>query len=404
MECGQPPSSTQNGIFEKLNKNQEKPMSTAASITVAGAGFAAITGVRELRKQLPDAEITLVAPRPEFVYLPSLIWVPYGLRKGEDLVFDILPLLKKLKVKYVQGSVSGVSEDGRTLQTTAGEIENDALLIATGSRYIKKLPGIENVITICEGVAAAEKMRDRLQAMDGGTIAMGFGGNPKEPSAMRGGPMFELLFGLETWLNQQGIREKFRLVFFTPAPQPGKRLGEKAVVKLLEELKKRGIETHLGNKLKSFENNVVQTEGGEIPADLILFMPGMTGPAWMQGTPLPASPGGMIQADAMARVEGMERVYVAGDAGSFPGPDWMPKQAHMADLQATSAAKNIALNLAGKPAADKFKVELLCIIDSLDKGMLVYRGEKRGFALPSMRSLHWAKRYFEKTYLRHFRI
>jgi sulfide:quinone oxidoreductase len=378
-------------------------MNTAARITVAGAGFAAITGARELRKQLPGAKITLVAPRPEFVYLPSLIWVPYGLRKGEDLRYDILPLLAKLDVEYVQAGVTGISGDGRTLQTDAGEFGNDALLIATGGRYIRKLPGIENVITICEGVEAAEKMGERLRAMDGGTIAMGFGGNPKEPSAMRGGPMFELLFGLDTWLNQQGVRDGVRLVFFTPAPQPGKRLGEKAVSKLLEEMKKRGIETHLGHKLQSFENNVVKTEGGEIPADLILFMPGMTGPAWMQGTPLPVSPGGMIQADALCRVEGMDRVYVAGDAGSFPGPEWMPKQAHMADLQAVAAAKNIALNLAGKPASEKFKVELLCIIDSLDKGMLVYRGEKRSMALPSMRPLHWAKRYFEKSYLRHFR-
>jgi sulfide:quinone oxidoreductase len=111
----------------------------------------------------------------------------------------------------------------------------------------------------------------------------------------------------------------------------------------------------------------------------------------------------MITADAMTQVEGMEQVYVAGDAGSFPGPEWMPKQAHMADLQATAAVKNIALNLAGKPASEKFKVELLCIIDTLDKGMLVYRGEKRSMALPSMRPLHWAKRYFEKSYLRHFK-
>ena len=40
--------------------------------------------------------------------------------------------------------------------------------------------------------------------MTGGTIAFGFAGNPKEPSAMRGGPMFELLFGLDTWLRKQG--------------------------------------------------------------------------------------------------------------------------------------------------------------------------------------------------------
>jgi sulfide:quinone oxidoreductase len=215
--------------------------------------------------------------------------------------------------------------------------------------------------------------------------------------------MFELLFGLETWLRQQGTREKFKLVFFTPAPKPGKRLGEKAVANLLSEMAKRGIETHLGHKMVSFENHVVRTEGGEIPAGLILFMPGMTGPAWIQGAPLPVSPGGMIQADAMCQVSGMERVYVAGDAGSFPGPEWMPKQAHMADLQAVTAAKNMALNLDGKPASEKFKVELLCIIDSLDKGMLVYRGEKRSMALPAMRPLHWAKSYFEKSYLRHFK-
>jgi sulfide:quinone oxidoreductase len=375
----------------------------ATSITVAGAGFAAITGVRELRKALPDATITLVAPRPEFVYLPSLIWVPYGIRSGDDLRFDIRPLLNELRVDYKQAAVTGISGDGRTLHTDAGDLQNDALLIATGGRYIKKLPGIGNAITICEGIEAAERMGAALRSLDSGTIAMGFGGNPKEPSAMRGGPMFELLFGLDTWLRQQGTRDRFRLVFFTPAPRPGQRLGDRAVDKLLAEMARREIDTHLGHKMKSFENQVVATEGGEIPADLILFMPGMTGPAWIQGSPLPLSPGGMIQADAMARVNGMERVYVAGDAGSFPGPDWMPKQAHMADLQAAAAAKNIALNLAGREASEKFKVELLCIIDSLDKGILVYRGEKRSLALPSMAPLHWAKKYFEKVYLRHLR-
>ena len=372
-------------------------------ITIAGAGFAAITGARELRKRLPTAEITLVAPKPEFVYLPSLIWVPYGIRSGDDLRFDIRPLLKKLNISYRQAAVSGISGDGRMLETDGGSIENDALLIATGGRYIKKLPGIENAITICEGVEAAERMGAGMKSLDSGTIALGFGGNPKEPSAMRGGPMFELLFGLDTWLRKQGKRDRTRLVFFTPAPRPGVRLGEQAVEKMLGEMKKREIETHLGHKIKSFENHVVTTEGGEIPADMILFMPGLTGPAWMQGSPLPASPGGMIRADKMTAVEGMECVYVAGDAGSFPGPDWMPKQAHMANLQATAAAKNIALNLAGKPASEKFKVELLCIIDSLEKGMLIYRGEKRGMALPSMRPLHWAKRSFEKAYLRRFR-
>jgi len=375
-------------------------MTTPVKITVAGAGFAALTGLKELRKNLPDAELTLVAPKPEFIYLPSLIWVPYGLRKGDDLRFDIHPLLKKLKVNFVAGSVTGISDDGRILKTDTGDIENDALLITTGSRFIKKLPGIENAITICEGISAAESMGEKINSMSSGTIALGFGGNPKEPSAMRGGPMFELLLGLDTWLRKQGKRDKIKLVFFNPAPAPGKRLGEKAVKGLLSEMKKRGIETHLGHKIQSFENNIVKTEGGEIPADLILFMPGMTGPAWVKDSPVTLSAGGFLKADGMSQVADMERAYVAGDAGSYPGPDWMPKQAHMADLQAKAAAKNIALNLAGKPSTAKFKVELVCIVDTLDKGILVYRSESRSIVLPSMKIMHWAKSLFEKIYLR----
>ena len=375
-------------------------MIPSVKITVAGAGFAALTGIKELRKQLPDAELTLVAPKAEFIYLPSLIWVPFGMRSGDDLRFDIQPLLKRLNVSFVQGSVTGISDDGRVLKTDNGEVENDALLIATGGRFIKKLPGIENAITICEGIDAAESMGEKINAMSQGTIALGFGGNPKEPSAMRGGPMFEILFGLDSWLRKQGKRDKIKLVFFNPAPQPGKRLGEKAVKGLLAEMKKRGIDTHLGHKIKSFENNLVKTEGGEIAADLILFMPGMTGPAWVQGSPLPLSEGGFIKADRMAQVAGIERVYVAGDAGSYPGPDWMPKQAHMADLQAKAAVNNIKLNLAGKDASEQFKVELICIVDTLDKGILVYRDESRGVVLPAMTPMHWAKSIFEKVYLR----
>ena len=375
-------------------------MTSSVKITVAGAGFAALTGIKELRKQLPDAELTLVAPKAEFIYLPSLIWVPFGMRSGDDLRFEIQPLLKRLNVGFVQGSVTGISDDGRVLKTDNGEVENDALLIATGGRFIKKLPGIENAITICEGIDAAESMGEKINAMSQGTIALGFGGNPKEPSAMRGGPMFEILFGLDSWLREQGKRDKIKLVFFNPAPQPGKRLGEKAVKGLLAEMKKRGIDTHLGHKIQSFENNIVKTEGGEIAADLILFMPGMTGPAWVQGSPLPLSEGGFIKADRMAQVAGIERVYVAGDAGSYPGPDWMPKQAHMADLQAKAAVNNIKLNLAGKDASEQFKVELICIVDTLDKGILVYRDESRGVVLPAMTPMHWAKSIFEKVYLR----
>ena len=372
-------------------------------VTVVGSGFAALTAVKSLRALDQGLAITLVSPRAEFHYYPGSIWIPSGLREPSDLIIPLDNFFQRMQVDYRAAEATGLTHGGRTLITSAGEIENDGLIIATGGRFIKKLPGIEHAITPCEGIAATMQIRERLQRLQGGTIAIGFAGNPKEPSAMRGGPMFEFLFGIDRQLRDEGRRERFRLVFFTPAEKPGARLGPKAAGRLLAEMERRGIETHLGHKIEGFGENQVMTEGGNFDADLILFMPGMTVNLWFDQIPLLRSLGGLIQADAQCRVPGFERVYVAGDSGSFPGPDWMPKQAHMADLQAVAAADNLLAELAGRDPCAGFRVELLCIVDSNRSGMLVARTPKRNLVLPELRLLHWMKRMFEWWYLRKYR-
>jgi sulfide:quinone oxidoreductase len=372
-------------------------------VTIVGSGFAALTAIKTIRSKDKSTEITVVSPKAEFHYLPGSIWIPSGIREPDDLIILLEPFFRRMQVKHHIAEATGLSSDGRLLETTDGEIENDGLIIASGGRFIKKLPGIEHAITPCEGISATMRIRERLKALDGGVIAMGFSGNPKEPSAMRGGPMFEFLFGIDRQLRLEKRREKFKLVFFTPAENPGQRLGPKAVTGLIQEMKKRGIETHLGKKMVEFTSTSVITEGGSIAADLILFMPGMTGNQWFDNTQLPRSPGGLIKADAQCRVEGLSKVYVAGDSGSFPGPDWMPKQAHMADLQAAAAAKNLVAEFKGESPSETFKVELLCIVDSQTSGMLVARTEKKNIVMPNMTIFHWLKRFFEWWYLRQYR-
>ena len=132
-------------------------------------------------------------------------------------------------------------------------------------------------------------------------------------------------------------------------------------------------------------------------------MPGLTGQAWLDATPLPRSPGGFVQGDAHCRVPGFANTWVAGDGGSFPGPDWLPKQAHQADLQAEVAARNLLRELRGEAAEETFRSELVCIVDTLDRGMLVTRRGEGGRALPPLRAMHWAKAAFEKRYLRRYR-
>nr|VFK25041.1 MAG: sulfide:quinone oxidoreductase [Candidatus Kentron sp. MB] len=372
-------------------------------VTVIGSGFAALTAIRTLRAQDKNLAITVVAPRPEFIFLPSLIWIPSGLRAGEDLRVKLDSFFRRMNVTHHVGTALGLEDGGRKLHTDTGIVENDGLIIASGARYLKKLPGIEQALIPCEGISSTEAVRDRLKELSGGAIAFGFAGNPKEPAAVRGGPMFEFLFGIDNQLRREGRRDRFRLVFFNPMQDPGQRLGPKAVAGLKSAMTKRGIEMHLGHKMKGFEPGKVKTEGGDIEADLTLFLPGMTGLAWYADTDLPLSAGGFLQADAQCRIMGHERVYVAGDAGSYPVPDWLPKQAHMADLQAAAAAENLMAEFHGREPTATFRTELLCVIDDLKTGMLVARTPKRNVILPPMRAMHWSKGFFEKWYLRKYR-
>lgn len=372
-------------------------------ITVIGAGFGALSSVRMLRKRGFKGRLTVVAPRAELHYLPGTIWIPAGLRTREQLIVPLDNFFRRMQVEHVAAHVTGLSDDARSVHTSSGMLQTDGLIVASGGRFIRKLPGIEHALTPCEGIAVAEQIRDRLQSMQGGTIAVGFGANPNEQSAVRGGPMFEFLFGIDEQLRREGRRRRFQLVFFNPSPRPGNRLGDKAVDHLLKEMRRRDITAHLGHKMVRFEADKVVTEGGAFAADLILFMPGLTGPAWLDQSKLPRSPGGMVAADAHCKVAGFDKVYVVGDSGSFPGPDWMPKQAHMADLQAEAAAANLLAEMAGESARRGFKVELVCIIDALDKGTLVYRTEQRNVLLPPSRWMHLAKRGFERRYLSQYR-
>ncbi|SDF59502.1 FAD-dependent oxidoreductase [Rhodobacter capsulatus] len=373
-------------------------------IVILGSGFAALTAVRALRKRGVKAEITLISPRESLHYLPSAIWIPSGLREIEELQIPLAPFLARHKVRFLQTAVTTLDAGARSVTTLDGQvISGDHLIIATGARFLRKLPGIEHALIPCEGLAPAQAISKRFHALEGGIIAIGMATNPSEPGAIRGGPMFEYMFILDTLLRQQMRRDRFKLVFFSPSDRPGQRLGEKAVDGILAEMKRRGIETHLGHKMVRIEPDKVVTEAGEIPADLILFQPGMTGLSWFEGTDLPLSPGKMILADALCRVTGKPGVWVAGDAGSFPGPDWLPKQAHQADLQAQAIAANIAAIEKGQDPATPFLPELICIMDSLDSGMLVFRRGKINLTLPALKPLHWLKRLYERHYLRAFR-
>src|SRR6056297_4234509 len=375
-------------------------------ITVIGAGFGGLNAVRNIRKADREVGIDLVAPRPKFVFYPGTIWIPTQREDPDTHRVELDRFFNRMNVVYHEASAEGLSDDGRRLETSAGAIDNDGLIIATGVRFLDRPDGLENAFVPCKGIAEMTRLRKRLGALQNGTLAFGFAGNPEEASAIRGGPVFELLFGIETWLRRNGRRDDFRLVFFSSSEKPGRRLGDKAADRLIAEMNKRGIDTRLGVTPTRFETNRVVAENdgseNEFDSDLTVFMPGLTGAAWFDRTKLPRSTGRLLAADRYCRVSNSRRIYVVGDAGSHAGPAWLPKRGHTAENQAAAAARNLLDELAGRAPSKPFRAEMVYIVDMLDKAMLIVRSEKMTIASPPLRPLHWLKRAFEWNYKRRF--
>jgi sulfide:quinone oxidoreductase len=76
-------------------------------ITVIGSGFAGLTAVRTLRKKDKTAEITLISPKAELVYMPSLIWIPSGAAKKKDVVVPLDHFFQRLNAHHMPGTVIG---------------------------------------------------------------------------------------------------------------------------------------------------------------------------------------------------------------------------------------------------------------------------------------------------------
>jgi sulfide:quinone oxidoreductase len=368
-------------------------------VVVTGAGFGALRAVRELRRADRTLEITLIAPQPIFTYYPSLIWVPSGYRRPEELSVDVREFLQRMDADHLQARVTGVRDAGRTVDTDRGPVGNDGLILANGGRFLRRIPGIDNVVTLCQGGRSAQEIGRRLAELDGGRIALGFAGNPQHRPAMRGGPMFELAFCLDNQLRREGRRARFELTFFSPNPRPGQRLGDRAVAGLMRRLDRQDIRTHLGYRIQRFEPGRVVTDGGSVESDLTVFMPGMTGPDWLADSDLPVTESGHIEVDERARVPGLAHVWAVGDCAAFPGPSWQAKQAHAADVQASVAARNLSAELRGRAADRSVRHEIVCILDSLRDGVLVVRTDRRQVVLPPLRLAHWGKIALEKLFL-----
>ena len=366
-------------------------------VLVLGGGFAGVEAAIYLKKE--DLDVTLVSDRDYFYIYPTSIWIPTGEVTREDVSVPLDTLAMKHGFQLIIDPVTQVEAKSKKVTLQSGRVldEYTYIVVALGQDKIR-LKGMEHTLSICGKPEEATELYERLDTLiqkNEGKIAMGFGGNPKDTSAVRGGPAFEVLFNVDTYLKKKGVRDNFELTFFAPMEKPGQKMGEKALVMMDKMFKMTNISKKVGTKITHFEEDgICFADETKLESDLTMFISAGTGHHILKESGLPLSDAGFVITNEYNEIEGFDGIYAIGDSASLMGPEWRAKQGHVAEVMAKNVAYNI-FNHVQKIDSKQSYIEhlnILCVMDTGNGAAFVYRSDKGGKMVPMPIVGHWMKK------------
>ncbi|MDO9154403.1 MAG: FAD-dependent oxidoreductase [Paludibacter sp.] len=365
-------------------------------VLILGGGFAGVETAIHLQKS-KQFEVTLVSDREYLFIYPISIWIPVRTLSFENAKIPLEKIRKKHGFKLIIDKVTGIKASENQLQLETQTLNYDYLVVALGSGKMQP-KGIEHTTTICGKPEQTIELRERLDtliAKGSGKIAIGFGGNPKDKTAVRGGPAFELIFNIHHYLKKKGIRQHFELTMFAPMEEPGARMGKNAMKAVHKMFAAQNIQKQFGKKITEFvTDGVVFEDNSKLTSDLTMFIPAGAGLPLLKNTDLPLSEAGFVKINNYNQVVEFPNVFAIGDAAAYEGSEWTAKQGHIAEVMGSNAAHNILQIEKGLTKLKGYQehLNILCIMDMGNGAAFVYRDNKREIMIPMPVIGHWLKK------------
>ncbi len=386
-------------------------------VVVVGGNFAGFTAAIEIKRKLKDkAEVLLIDRNKDFLFIPSLIWVPTKRREIKDISVPRRAVLEKKGVQFVQTVAETIDPVKQIVYTKDGSYPYDELVIATGPKVNYDVaPGVREHAYYIGTPDGAMKTREKLEAFKKapGPIVIGA---TQQAGCM--GAAYEFLFNIEKWLREQDIRKKVDLYWITPETYlghfgiDGMPLGEK-MLKAFMKMFNIHYRTNVGiSEVKA--NEVILSTGEILPSSFTMLMPPFIGVDLIRNSPgLEAESNGFIEVLPSYRHKKFNNVWVAGLSVNvvppFEGGDipfGVPKTGYPSDETGKIVAENIARTANGKTKLIEKtwgKIAALCIMDAGKKEVLLISNhlfKPRTFALMLPNVIYdFGKIFLEKYFL-----
>ena len=298
---------------------------------MAGNGVGAIEAVLALRALAAEpVSIELLTPEDHFSYRPLAVVEPFGYPSPYRLP---LGRLERTRDVYHRPDALERVDAGAHRVTLAGggELEFDALVVATGALPERWLPG---ALTF-RGSEDVEDYRALLAELEAGTVERVLFAVP--PAASWTLPLYELALLTTAWIADHSVIGA-ELTVATPQREPMALFGPSAARVVRDLLGARGIRLLTGAQVASLSHQrATLADGTAVPADRVVTLPRLVG---NPPPGLPVDADGFVPIDEHGAVAGLRDVYAVGDVTAFP-----VKQGSVAAHQADAAAAAIAAGL-----------------------------------------------------------
>ncbi len=344
----------------------------ADRIVILGGGTGGTLTANRLRKELPDAAITVVDENDRHVYQPGLLFVPFGMADPDDIV---RPRGKQLHagIDYLSFGIEKVDIEAQRVHLTDGSVhEYDVLVVATGSRLVPEEtegllgPGWMDTVFTFYDLEGATALAEKLSTFEGGRVVVNVVDMPiKCPVA----PL-ELCFLADWYFTERGIRDRVELVYATPLdgaftkPTSSAQLGGMLAARDIELVTEfnTGEVDGAGGRLIGYDER-------EIPFDLAVVVPVHSGAAYVGDSPGLGDALDFVLTDPHTlQSEVAPNIFAIGDAANLPAS----KAGSVTHFEGEVLVANIKHLLAGEELDGSYDGHANCFIETgFHKAMLI---------------------------------
>lgn len=385
-------------------------------VLVLGANFGGLTAALAVRHELHgDVDVTVVSASDQFLFTPSLIWLPFGKRDRDDITFPVAPTLEEHGIDFVHAAATKVDPVSKRVTIAGGqELDYDYLVIATG--YYNKddvVPGFTEHANTITTLPAAERTA---------TAWTKFLDNPGDVviAATQGagcfGAAYEFLFNTSYQLRKAGLHKDVKLTYVSAEPFLGHfgigglPHGEQLLGMFL---KKEGIEARMAVGIDHVDDGaLVLADGETLPFSFGMVVPPFLGQDFLREADGLADEKGFVTVRDTYQSEKYDDVYAVGVAAAVevpwqtPTPVGIPKTGFPTEVMAHIAASNIAAQIRGEvPTKGKAfgDIKAVCVMDAGNNGVIILADKmlpprKHGVLIPGPQA-HLMKLGFEKYFL-----